>query len=116
LSFYFSNFIRQTKSIWSLGPDIILVSAVSDFFETLASSPSPAVSQVLASDSIPRLAGAMLDIDRDDTSAMAASAVSILDSLLDGQRFGLGDAAFAAFAPGLFHLLDKSKDRDILQV
>jgi hypothetical protein len=94
----------------------MLVSVVADFFATLASSPSPDVSHVLAAESIPRLASAFAEVDRDETSPMASSAVTILDSLLGGQRVGLGDAAFATLAPRLFHLLEKSEDRDVLQV
>ncbi|SNX84223.1 related to KAP114 - Member of the karyopherin-beta family, nuclear import [Melanopsichium pennsylvanicum] len=116
--------VRAALKVWAPNArDIILLSVVSDLFESLAGSKQPGVPQVIVHESLPFLAAAIgsslpgqADASADGgPSVIAETAVELAKSVLDGASPAALRGATGVLCPNLFRVLSSSEDRDVLQ-
>lgn len=97
-------------------PDPILISILSDIFASIAGSSRADIYHTVVRSSLPTLCNAIAGSKQDDYW-VASSAIELATSLVNGApQDNLGDGFFATLAPCLFECMDKSADRDVLQV
>lgn len=100
----------------NISADHIMMSILETNFQTLVSVQSAGVYEAVLNASLPPLCQA-LSTTSPDESWVAGSALDLLASLMSGtSRPGLLPGLFEAIATPLFHSLDSTEDRDVIQV
>ncbi|KDE03266.1 hypothetical protein MVLG_06259 [Microbotryum lychnidis-dioicae p1A1 Lamole] len=114
-----SSLIRIVLETWFKKPeDPILGVAIGEVFTSLASTPSPIVTNCLQTDALPTLSNILLEIRTDPYSASAASALELIEAILSGRPSGpehFGPGLFDTVAASLFEVISSTEDRSVTQ-
>ena len=111
------SIVQAALQIWAPNArDVILLSVISDLFESLAGSKQQGVPKVVVQRAIPTLAAAIVSQqDSDEPSALAETAVELSNSILAGADGGALHGVVNVLCPNLVHVLKTSDDRDVQQ-
>ncbi|SCZ96701.1 BZ3500_MvSof-1268-A1-R1_C083g00450 [Microbotryum saponariae] len=114
-----SSLIQIVLETWFKKPeDPILGVAIGEVFTSLASTPSPIVTNCLQTDALPTLSNILLEIRTDPYSASAASALELIEAILSGRPSGpehFGPGLFGTVAASLFEVISSTEDRSVTQ-